>query len=393
MKKLTRSITIILLFLAILFSVYFSALDPQKATVFESQSQTIKLLENCNSYYYKNSLTDSKEIALYEEIREALFYRVENYKINFSNKNIINKITLYVCLDNPFLTLTDNFYTIETSAQKNSFLEQIQSDTLPFVFNDERYYEKMTAAYQKATEIVSNMPKYTNEYDKIKYLHDYIIMHVRYTDESTDKDADTAYGALINGKARCEGYTNAFSILLNLVGIENTKVFYFGEDNDQSTGHIWNLVKINGSYYHVDTTNDSFNSSQDIPSNYVSYAYFLISTNDIKKTSKINEMISGIIPACDSENDNFFLKNGLYFNSYNRLKIGTASGIFLEDQIEQGMVGVSIKFKNAADYNKALSSSEIPYLLSVIAEYANSSSTYFTYYMNDSQQVITFYPQ
>lgn len=391
MKKTARIITIILLSFAVLFNVHFSALDPLKENTFQSRTQTIDSLNECTSHYYKNSLTDAKEIALYEEIESALFYRIDNYKISSSDKNLINKIALYVCLDNPFFTFTDSFYTSQPLNEQNSFFNRLQSGTLPFIFSDDKYYDKMTAAYNKAAEINANMPDYTDEYDKVKYLHDFIAMNVRYTDDMNDKDADTAYGALINGKARCEGYTNAFSILLNLIGIENAKVFYFGEDT--APGHIWNLVKVNGSYYHVDTTNDSFNIIQDIPSNYTSYAYFLISTDDIKKTSKINEMISGLIPACDNEQDNFFIKNGLYFNAYNRLKIGKAAGSFLSQQSDEGKNGVSIKFKDAADYNKALSSSEIRYLLSVIADYDDSESTYFTYYMNEKQQVITFYPQ
>jgi transglutaminase/protease-like cytokinesis protein 3 len=104
-------------------------------------------------------------------------------------------------------------------------------------------------------------------------------------------------------------------LLLNLAGIENAKVIYFAEDTENATeGHAWNLVKINGNYYHVDTTNDSTTEDADMSFGYVSYAYFLISTEDILKTSPITAAISDYIPACDATEDKLFSEKQSVFH-------------------------------------------------------------------------------
>ena len=87
-------------------------------------------------------------------------------------------------------------------------------------------------------------------------IHDYLAGSMKY-----DKDAEKApskngtlksaldvYGALIEGKAICEGYTKAFQYLCYLVGINSNQVV--------GKKHMWNVVKIGGEWYQVDLTWD-----------------------------------------------------------------------------------------------------------------------------------------
>lgn len=64
----------------------------------------------------------------------------------------------------------------------------------------------------------------------------------------------TAYGALVNGYAVCDGYAKAFKAVADRLGvscIENVG-YYYDEGNPQP--HAWNSVKISGKWYHVDPT-------------------------------------------------------------------------------------------------------------------------------------------
>ncbi len=109
---------------------------------------------------------------------------------------------------------------------------------------------------QKAAEIVStniceNMPPYMKEY----IIHDYIVENCQYaTDYDTNPNPDyyTAYGALIGGKAVCNGYAYAAKLLLDLCGIENSII----TGTSKGIGHAWNIVKLDDAYYHMDTTWD-----------------------------------------------------------------------------------------------------------------------------------------
>lgn len=62
--------------------------------------------------------------------------------------------------------------------------------------------------------------------------------------------AFTAYGAIVEGSAICQGYTEAYEYLLKKVGIESVRC----ESN--LLNHIWNILFINGKSYHVDVTWD-----------------------------------------------------------------------------------------------------------------------------------------
>ena len=390
MKKTIRIIVVTLLVFSSAFSLNNSAQIKISSKEFDNTTQIISTLNTCVSEYYRSTLTDLEELQLYDEIKTALIYQIDSYTFYFKDQSVVDKISMYVCLDNPFITITNNYYTIET--KDNSHTIHIKA-TVPLMFSYDDYHQKMLLSYQKAQSIIDQMPAYNNTYDIVKYLHDYLVTQVRYDDDLSNDDADTAYGALIDGKARCEGYTNAFSILLNLARIENAKVLYLGDDVASDIGHIWNLVKVNNDYYHVDITNDSFSLIDDVPNDYVSYAYFLISTEDILRSSPINNTIIDLIPDCDATINNFFIKNDLYFADYNRYKIGKIAGGFLSDQLNSNLNGVSIKFENEEDYLKASSSSEINYLLGVISNYDGIKANYFNYYMYDNQLVISFYPK
>lgn len=78
-------------------------------------------------------------------------------------------------------------------------------------------------------------------------LHDYIVTHFEYDLTYSKYDA---YTMLKDGSAVCQGYTLLYKALLDACGVECT--YAVSEDMN----HIWNLVKIEDNYYHVDATWD-----------------------------------------------------------------------------------------------------------------------------------------
>lgn len=95
------------------------------------------------------------------------------------------------------------------------------------------------------------------EYEIVLAAHDFIANKVSYDYEVVDDyDANpysfTAYGALVNGMAVCEGYAKAFQLLMNAVGIDSMCV----TGTYDGVGHMWNMVNIGGDWYNVDITFD-----------------------------------------------------------------------------------------------------------------------------------------
>ena len=113
--------------------------------------------------------------------------------------------------------------------------------------------------------------------EKIRAIHDYIIDHTEYDKlkyENKNDDtykSNTAYGVLIEGYGTCNGYADAMEIFLDKMNIINYKI-----SNEE---HIWNLVYLDGKWYHLDLTWDDPISDININRD----TYFLISTKTLEK--------------------------------------------------------------------------------------------------------------
>ena len=122
----------------------------------------------------------------------------------------------------------------------------------------------------------------TNEdYDKIKIIHDFIINTTKYDiDNNKDTKSYNAYGALKNHLATCNGYTDLMAIFLSKMGYENFKI----ATTNETTGHVWNVVKINNEWLHLDLTWDDPVSSDG--KDYLYHKYFLINTEGLIKADE-----------------------------------------------------------------------------------------------------------
>lgn len=89
-----------------------------------------------------------------------------------------------------------------------------------------------------------------SDYENELAIHDYLVSNIEYG--GVDEEAYSAYDALIKGRAVCSGYAESFKTLLDMLGIENRAVT--GSGNGEA--HGWNMVKLDGEWYHVDVTWD-----------------------------------------------------------------------------------------------------------------------------------------
>lgn len=86
-------------------------------------------------------------------------------------------------------------------------------------------------------------------YWKVYAVHYHLVRSCAY-DESLGNVAHTAYGALVCGSAVCQGYSSAFELILKRLGIPCITVV------SQQMNHDWNMVFVDGYWYHVDLTWD-----------------------------------------------------------------------------------------------------------------------------------------
>lgn len=96
-----------------------------------------------------------------------------------------------------------------------------------------------------------------NEYEIIRAIYEYVTRHVSYDyarlNDKTYLGKYSAYNALCQGNAICQGYANLIYRMMREAGLS---VRFIG-GYSQGEGHAWNIVRINGKYYNLDSTWDA----------------------------------------------------------------------------------------------------------------------------------------
>ena len=288
MKRLLVPIICLLCILIVLLNI-----DPitDKLMLFLNQSPT-QTLEVKNEYYKSHnyifvSNTDNFTPYGIEDILNIMYSIINSGTTNFtfycpkeytSCVNDIKKITK----NRTLLTHLNNFVHPFNSF---SSIEASISDSGEIIIKINYLYTE--SEIQKINEEVDNLinnlltPDITTDYDKIKVIHDYIINNTKYDlENSEDKKSYTAYGPLFNHVATCNGYTDLMAIFLTKMGYDNYKVATPTDGFENSEGHIWNAVNVNGEWLHLDLTWDDPVSSDG--TDYLYHKYFLIDTEELK---------------------------------------------------------------------------------------------------------------
>ena len=87
------------------------------------------------------------------------------------------------------------------------------------------------------------------------------------------------YGALVNHSSVCQGYAESMFYLLKKAGLSCAIA------SSQNINHAWNIVKVNGKWYHVDATWDD--PVWDMPGR-SNHDYFLVSFDTMNKNTLVN---------------------------------------------------------------------------------------------------------
>jgi len=96
-----------------------------------------------------------------------------------------------------------------------------------------------------------------SDLQKESAIHDYIVTHTKYSIEGDADKLASAESVLIDGSGQCQGYAEAMSLLLGLSGIPSKIISGSARGADGTdVAHAWNLVSIDGRWYHVDVTWD-----------------------------------------------------------------------------------------------------------------------------------------
>ncbi|KRE29829.1 transglutaminase domain-containing protein [Paenibacillus sp. Soil522] len=185
---------------------------------------------------------------LEQEIAQQFQARSEHFSVTYTGdkQELTDKLKdiIHAALrhdDYSAYILESYIYTIRSWGNKSTIaLEARYRETL-----------KQTAVVdlETAKALKSIIEPGMNEHEKVKVIHDWIVNQIEY-DQSLSHY--TAYEAVTLGEAVCQGYALLGYKMLKEAGI----TVLIAEGTVNTGEHAWNMVQLDGIWYHLDLTWD-----------------------------------------------------------------------------------------------------------------------------------------
>lgn len=296
--------------------------------------------ENCYAF---NRLS-GEEQDLYLEILDALLYFRENVRLSSCDKELISRMFQCVLNDHPEIFYVEGYtyteYTLGSLLKKITF-------TGSYTISREEAVEKQKEIDSYVNQCLAGIPEEADEYERVKYVYEYLIHHTDY--DIAAKDSQNICSVFLEKRSVCQGYAKATQYLLNRAGIFSTLVLGRVVSGE---GHAWNLVRIDGAYYYVDTTwGDA--SYQAVGSSYpagriptINYDYLCVTTAQMEQTHTFDNVVE--MPLCTATEANYYVREGFYIEEWDEDRI---EGIFA-DSYRRGDSYVTFKCAGSAVYQK-----------------------------------------
>lgn len=314
-------------------------LEELSASDFITASEKIGQSDGLRNYAYDK--LDDEEKALYTEIYGIISTMAKDTKVSSKDPKQIDKVFNYVMLDHPEI-----FYITGYSLTKYMRGQNIEKLTVAGTYTmsveDAAKASLIIDAY--VDKCLSGYSGSLDEYEKVKYVYEYLITNTEY--DLTVQDNQNILSITRDGRTVCQGYAKAMQYILNKMGVfcilcEGTV--------KGAEAHVWNIVRIDGKYYQVDATwgDASYqinNNEGGIEAPEVNYDYLCITDDEIKETHVIKENID--YPVCDSREDNYYVREGLYLTEVDTEIISAA----FEKARANGDATVTLKCENATVY-------------------------------------------
>lgn len=311
----------------------------------EIKREAMELIPHFELRYYLGQLDDR----LLENFC-TMYKAVSNFETSCAfpqplNKNELSNLTLLLSYECPELLQFSSATEITFYSDNEGNVISVQ---LPVTMTREEYQAQYRVCSGVAATIAQKAASLTSDYEKEMCAYDYISSNCYYNYDAPN--AFSAYGALGDREAKCDGISLAMKWLCEEMGIPCMVIA--GNSADNPIGHAWNIVCIDGTYYDLDVTNDVNSGDRD----YDYYGAFNVSKHWIRDKYNQNVSFSGflILPGSESMNLSYHALHGSFvaageayedklFSQLNALENGGAAYLQFEswDDYAQFISGVS----------------------------------------------------
>lgn len=324
-----------------------------------------------NVRMYAYELLSDGEKSVYNTLLQAITNfvgEVTTFEAYVTNDQV-NKIIDYIQRDHP-----ENFWfqhgaTFYFDTQTH-IVDRVE---LRYCMSPEEAASRQEQIKQAIGPFLESVDENMSDYEVTLRIYENIIKLVDYDtiglerqkkltiDPTKPDDLRSIYGVFVNKKAVCAGYAKATQYLLNMFGIECTYA--------TSETHAWNLIKLEGDYYHLDTTwgDGSDTKAEKNVTDSISYDCFCITTAEVLRLKSHTPESSFPLPECTATKCNYHHRYGLYFRSYDFAKIRE----IVCDNVQQSKFEISFKFAEANVFETAKKDLVDAHKFRELIQYAN----------------------
>lgn len=282
---------------------WYNRLSSDEQLLYKKIEKAVPECQNyidCSDLYITKAQLE-KVIQFFDNDHPDYFWVSKSYQYRYDQANP-DKILLVVLLfsDGTETDLPGTGLTLESEADRSVI------------------YNQRTEFNKKVEEFLATVPANASDLEKEKAAHDFVVDRVTYDTaalESTEilrENSYNSYGALVEGLAVCEGYSELFQYLCNQLGLNCIVVSGISENQN----HQWNILWINNTPVNVDPTWNDNQAMDDLGQR--SYLYYNVSDRYLSRTHKLvsnlelstQEYIS-MVPICSSSDYYYYNNRGI----------------------------------------------------------------------------------
>lgn len=330
--------------------------------------------------YYAYHCLDEEKQKIYLEVYDALSGLKSGVPLSTVDKSVLDVVFACVMNDHPELFYVEGYqyteYTLGSTTTGITFSGTYSMTSAQMQQTGQMIEQKLEACFQ-------DVPLNEDEYSTVKYLYEWIINNTEY-DKTVDNNQNIC-SVFLEGRSVCQGYAKAMQYMLQRAGIQCLLVTGF----TNGERHGWNLVRVNGAYYYLDPTwgdasyaSGSSGSAAGGFAPAINYDYFLVTTDEITRTHSIEKVVE--LPQCTSVDDNYFVREGLYFEDYDEGKFAA----ILDSETVSAAGCVTVKCGSMETYTQMVQSLVDS---QKIFDFVDKRGESIAYTSNDQQRTISFW--